>query len=240
MKTSLLDSSMVNVMRIEKGTSRDAAHLINPATPPCPPAVTEKLQKKEILRLWAVGNLGILEKPLLAFFCSSRCPGQVILRIYDLARRLRDAGIAVISGFHSAMEKECLYLLLRGDQPVVICPGRGIDGMRLPVAWRKEISGNRLLLLSPFEPRLRRPTQALTEIRNRFVAAIADSILVAHAHPGSKTERLCLELLETGESLYSLGMTENNGLIEKGAIGIGVDELPDFFSQCSRNAQPTL
>jgi predicted Rossmann fold nucleotide-binding protein DprA/Smf involved in DNA uptake len=108
--------------------------------------------------------------------------------------------------------------------------------MRLPVEWRKGISGNRLLLVSPFHSRLRRPTQALTEIRNRFVAMIADSILVAHADPGSKTERLCLELLETGKSLYSLGMTENNGLIEKGAVGIGGKELPDFFSQCSKKS----
>lgn len=227
---------MVNVMQIEKKTSQTAALLINPATTTCSPALAGKLQNENIQRLWAVGNLGILENPLLAFFCSSKCPGQVILRIYDLARRLRDAGIVVMSGFHSAMEKECLYLLLRGDQPIVICPARGIAGMRLPVAWRKEISGNRLLLLSPFESELRRPTQALTEIRNRFVAMIVDSILVAHAYPGSKTERLCLGLLESGKRLYSLSMAENNGLIQKGAIGIGIKELPDFFSQCSWDA----
>ncbi len=50
--------------------------------------------------LWAIGDLDILSNPLIAFFCSSRCPGQVILRVYDLARSLRDAGITVISGFH--------------------------------------------------------------------------------------------------------------------------------------------
>jgi hypothetical protein len=34
------------------------------------------------------------------------------------------------------MEKECLELLLRGMQSVVICPARGIERMRLPSAWR--------------------------------------------------------------------------------------------------------
>ena len=154
------------------------------------------------------------------------CPGRVILRVYDLARSFRDAGMTVISGFHSPMEKECLEFLLRGDQPVVICPARGIDGMRLPMQWRKGISENRLLLLSPFEPGLRRPTQALTVIRNRFVAMIADSIMVAYANPRSKTEQLCLELLETGQCLYTLDMTENIELMENGAIGIRVGELP--------------
>ncbi|MGO9019195.1 MAG: DNA-processing protein DprA [Syntrophobacteraceae bacterium] len=222
MKTLPFVSSMVDIMRI------------NPAASPWPPAFTEKLQKKEIQRLWAIGDLGILENPLLAFFCSSKCPGQVILRVYDLARSFRDAGVTVISGFHSPMEKECFEFLLRGDQPIVICPARGIDGMRLPMKWRKGISENRLLLLSPFEPRLRRPTQAMTEIRNRFVAMIADSIMVAYANAGSKTERLCMELLETEKCLYSLDVTENIGLKEKGAIGIGVGELPDFFARCPK------
>lgn len=201
---------------------------------PLPAVLKGKLADGGFQQIWAIGDLHILENPLVAFFCSSKCPGQVILRIYDLARSFRDAGVTVISGFHSPMEKECFEFLLRGEQPIVICPARGIDGMRLPMKWRNGISENRLLLLSPFEPRLRRPTQALTEIRNRFVGMIADSILVAHANPGSKTELLCLELLEAGKSLYSIGMTENNGLIEKGATGIGVEELPDFFSQCSR------
>ncbi len=58
-------------------------------------------------RIWAIGNLAILEKRSLGFFCSTHCPGEVILRTYDVARALRDAGVTVISGFHSPMEKEC-------------------------------------------------------------------------------------------------------------------------------------
>ena len=49
---------------------------------------------------------------------------------------LRDAKIAVISGFHSPLEKDCLELLLRGDQLIVICPARNIENMRMPAAWR--------------------------------------------------------------------------------------------------------
>lgn len=47
---------------------------------------------------------------------------------YDLAAAPRDAGIPVISGFHTSVEKDCLDFLLKGRQPVVVVPARsGID-----------------------------------------------------------------------------------------------------------------
>lgn len=58
----------------------------------------------------ALGNLDILHRPKLALFCSIKCPGRLILRTYDLAQALRDAGEVVIGGFHSPMERECLAL----------------------------------------------------------------------------------------------------------------------------------
>jgi predicted Rossmann fold nucleotide-binding protein DprA/Smf involved in DNA uptake len=176
-------------------------------------------------RLRVLGNPKILKNPLLGFFCSAKCPGQVILRVYDLARALRDSGIAVISGFHSSMEKECLDLLLRGDQPVVICPGRSIDDMRLPSVWRKPVSEHRLLLLSSFEHGERRATRALAEKRNQLVAAVADSILVAHANAGGKTEKLIMEQLALGKRVYTLDLKENSNLIGSGATPTSVEEL---------------
>src|SRR5579883_2805938 len=82
----------------------------------------------------AIGSVTLLRSSLLALFCSIRCPGKLILETYDLARALRDASVPVISGFHTPMEKECLDLLLRGNQPVVMCPARSIEGIRPPVA----------------------------------------------------------------------------------------------------------
>lgn len=78
-----------------------------------------------------LGNVRLLEDPLAALFRSSRCPGDVVLKVYDFARTLRDA---IIGGFQTPMEKECLRLLLRGSQPVVVCPARGIGRIRIPRA----------------------------------------------------------------------------------------------------------
>ncbi|MHC1729753.1 MAG: DNA-processing protein DprA [Syntrophobacteraceae bacterium] len=198
--------------------------LLNPL--PSPPIFKKRVLSGGFQKLWAIGDLHILSNPLVAFFCSSKCPGQVILRVYDLARSLRDAGITVISGFHSSMERECLEFLIRGDQPIVICPARGIDGMRLPSKWQKAISGKRLLLLSPFDPNHRRSTNALPETRNRFAADLADSVLVAHAAEGGKLEKLCLVLMVQGKAVNTLDVGENVSLIKKGA---GVH--PDSFGK---------
>ena len=47
-------------------------------------------------QIWAIGNLEILNKKLLGFFCSVKCPGGIILKTYDLARSFRDDGIPLI------------------------------------------------------------------------------------------------------------------------------------------------
>ncbi len=96
------------------------------------PALARAPHDLEQRTLWAIGDAQILNVGLLALFCSVRCPGDLILKTYDLARTLRDAGVPVIGGFHSPMEKECLRLLLRGQQPVVVCPARNIENMRVP------------------------------------------------------------------------------------------------------------
>ena len=70
----------------------------------------------------AQGSLGVLAGTLIGFFCSVRCPGDIILKTYDLARALRRADARIIGGFQAAIEKEFLDILLRGTASVVICP----------------------------------------------------------------------------------------------------------------------
>ena len=100
---------------------------------------------------------------------------------------MRDAGVAVIGGFQTPMEKECLRLLLRGNQPVVICPARSIENMRIPRDWQPALEEERLLVLSPFPSHQRRPTVETAEQRNELGVSLAAQVFIAHATPGSKT-----------------------------------------------------
>jgi L-ribulose-5-phosphate 3-epimerase len=62
------------------------------------------------------------------------------------------------AAFIRRLKKECLRLLLRGKQPIIICPARSLDGMRIPREWREPIEQGRLLLLSCFAKQYRRAT----------------------------------------------------------------------------------
>ena len=163
------------------------------------------------------GNLRLLDEPLTALFCSNRCPGDLILKTYDLARAMRDAGVPVIGGFQTPMERECLRLLLRGKQPIVVCPARGIDNMRLPRDWRPALEDGRLLVLSPFPATARRATGELAAQRNDLVADLAQRVFIAHAAPGSKTEAFAHKLAATGKPLLTLDSPANANLVEMGA-----------------------
>ena len=172
------------------------------------------------------GNPRLLEERLTAVFCSQRCPGDLILKTYDLARSLRDSRTPVIGGFQTPMEKECLRLLLRGQQPVVICLARSIENMRIPADWRPALNGGRLLILSPFPSRQRRPTAETAELRNGLVATLADRVLIAHAAPGSKTEAFARSLAAAGKPLLTLDSPANANL-----VGLGAEVVDSCFQR---------
>lgn len=153
---------------------------------------------------WSIGNFEILKDHKLAIFCSTRCPGSTILRIYDVAQKLRAENRTVIGGFHTPIEKECLRIFLKGTQNIIICPARGLGKMRIPQEWRKSLDAGRLLILSPFAPTLSRSTVDSGQRRNHFVADLGDEIFIAYAAPGSKTELFAKALKGQDKSILLL------------------------------------
>ena len=157
--------------------------------PRYPAFLRERLGASNPPELTALGNLDLLPLPKTALFCSTRCPGNVILPTYDQAAKWRDAGRCVIGGFHSPVEKECLCILLRGDAPVILCPARGML-KRLPAQWAIAVAGGQMLILSCFPVAVNRVTAELADRRNEFVAALAGEVFIAHATPGGHLESL--------------------------------------------------
>lgn len=178
-----------------------------------------------------LGNASILDQPTLALSCSAICVSGLILPAYDLASSLRDEKYAVISGFHTLVERDCLHFLLKGTQPVVICPARGIEGMRVPKEWKEPLASGRLLVISRIPGHERRVTAALAAERNRFVAELCSAALVIHARPGSRTEQWCRDVLALGKPLWTLDTSENAHLVALGARPFQVEQLPSFFER---------
>ena len=179
-------------------------------------------------RIWSIGSLDIFGRQMLGLFCSVKCPGDLILRTYDLARALRDAGVPVISGFHSPIEKDCLDLLLRGSQPVVICPARSIENMRLGKDLKTGVEKGRVLVLSPFDRKIKRSTAESSQLRNQFVGALAAAVFVAYAEGGGKTEELCIEILHSGKLLYTFESQYNKVIVDKGASPVNTKTITQW------------
>ena len=186
-----------------------------------------------MVALWGARDIWFKRKgALLAVLCSARAPASILLQMHDLAQQWRTHRVTIISGFHSPVERECLAVLLRGPQPLILCPARGIARMRLKREYKEPMAAGRLLLMSPFGDNVRRMTVDTALIRNRFVAALADTLLIAHAEPQSRTELLAQEVIRWGKPLYTIDNPANDNLVALGVSRYSSVGMPTVSPGC--------
>jgi predicted Rossmann fold nucleotide-binding protein DprA/Smf involved in DNA uptake len=171
-----------------------------------------------------IGNAALLDCRSIALICSVKCPGSVILQTYELVKAIRVESVAVISGFHSPMERECLNILLRGTCGIVVCPARSLP-KRIPAAYRLALKGGRMLMLSPFDKKQTRATRETSAERNRLVASLADVVFVPYAAEGGKTEALCREIIAAGSRVLTFAGEHSANLRSLGAECVGSDGM---------------
>jgi predicted Rossmann fold nucleotide-binding protein DprA/Smf involved in DNA uptake len=97
--------------------------------------------------------------------------------------------------------------------------------MRIPVAYRKPLETGRLLLASIFPSKLKRPTAQTASERNRFVAALAEKVLIIHAEPNSRLITLSQEARSWGKTIYTLVDPANEHLVSLGVKAISIEEI---------------
>ena len=182
-----------------------------------PTVLLDRLGEASPSCLYVMGDTAILRNRLLGLVCSIQCPGSSVIKTLDAIRTLRDAGVAVIGGFHSPMEKECLDILLRGNQPVILCAARGLPGLRIGQTPRRAVKSGRLLILSPFAENIRRTTAVQAVRRNDLVAALAEAVWVPHAAPGGKTWATVRSVLRRQQPVFAFATEDNDDLLEAGA-----------------------
>ena len=174
----------------------------------------------------------------VAWLCSTRCPGTVIVHGLEVAIALKNAPVTIVSGFQSPLEKESLKFLLKGSVRLVVCPARSAVGMRIPAEYKKPMAEGRLTIRSFIDenqsadgersiaadsepsPRRRslpkRPTTDLAEQRNRFACSISDAVLILHASAGGKIDRLAEWCVRAEKPLYTLDDPANAHLLKRG------------------------
>lgn len=126
-------------------------------------------------------------------------------------------------GFHTPLEKDCLDILLKGDQHVTICPARSGASVKtlykgkLWQAVKQGMADGRVTLESPFPDTVKRATKKTAIIRNTWMVERAAAVLILHATPGGETERMAKLAVELGKPLATLDHPANQHLINLGA-----------------------
>jgi hypothetical protein len=77
----------------------------------------------------------------------------------------------------------------------------------------------------------KRPTTDLAEQRNRFACTISDAVLILHASPGGKLERLAAELISSGKPVWTLQDSANDDLVRLGANRLNPNHALDIITQ---------
>jgi len=210
------------------------AQRIEPGDINYPPLLLERLTDAAPQNLYALGDPNILRNQLLGLICSIQCPGSIVIKTFDVICGLRDEKVVMIGGFHSPMERECLDLLLRGVQPVILCPAKSLRNLRMGKAARKALSDGRLLVLSFFGDEVRRSTAFQGILRNDMVAALAEATLVPHASENGKTWTTVRRALGYGQKVFTFEDEANTDLIASGAKACRSNHLDDLVDEIRR------
>jgi len=138
------------------------------------------------------GNIAILGLYKTAFLCSQKCPADVVLKSYDWAKEQRKQGNCIICGNHSQIEKDVFEILLKGKQALILVLARGMK-TRWGTEIEKAVKSNRLLIISPFEKKVKRITRKTAKKRNERILKICDRIIVGYKTKNGQLEELLNE-----------------------------------------------
>lgn len=148
--------------------------------------------KNNIVDLKFLGNKEILKHYKIGFLCSRKVPADIILKTYDWAKERREKGSCIVSGFHSQLEKDVFKILIKGRQPIILVLARGMM-KRWPKFLNTAVEQNRLLIISPFNDKIKRINHDLAMKRNEIIFQLSDEICV----PYFSKESMIAKLLNT-------------------------------------------
>lgn len=123
------------------------------------------------------GNKELLKQKKVGFLASRKISSLSILPTLDWATEIsKREDIAVVSGFHSKMERNVLEILLKGQCGIIIVLARGMY-RKLPKQYEEAMSQNRLLIISNEKDNVKRVSEQTAHKRNEYVREIADEMM---------------------------------------------------------------
>ena len=123
-----------------------------------------------------LGNKELLKMKKVGFLASRMISTLSILPTLDWAMRVcKQKDIAIVSGFHSKMERDVLKILLQGECGIIVVLARGMY-RNLPKQYEVAMLQNRLLIISHEKESVTRVSEATAHKRNDYVREIVDEM----------------------------------------------------------------
>lgn len=132
-----------------------------------------------------LGNISLLERTKIGYFASGTIATLSVLPTLDWATEIakRD-DVAIVSGFHSKMEREILDFLLKGKCGIIKVLARSIY-KNIPPVFADAYNDERILFISPYKTSATRVSRLLCQKRNEYIASICDKLVFSSLSPES-------------------------------------------------------
>jgi len=123
-----------------------------------------------------LGNNALLNVQKVGFLASRKISTLSVLPALDWAMQVcKQKDIAIVSGFHSLMERNVLKILLQGQCGIIIVLARGMY-RKLPKQYEEAMNQNRLLIISYEKETITRASETTAHNRNERVRELADEM----------------------------------------------------------------
>lgn len=125
----------------------------------------------------SLGNILLLERKKIGFLASSKIASLSVLPTLDWAIEIaKREDVAIVSGFHSKMEREVLEILLKGRCGMICVLARPIYKV-IPDKFREAFAQDRVLFISRNNSKSRMASRYLCQKRSEYIATISDELV---------------------------------------------------------------
>ncbi len=139
-----------------------------------------------------LGNISLLDRRKIGYFASGTIAYLSVLPTLDWATEVaRREDVAVVSGFHSKMEREVLDFLIRGKCGIICVLARSIY-KKIPEKYREAYNAGRVLFIAPFKTSATMTSRLLCQRRNEYAASISDELVLSSLTPNSSLYHMSL------------------------------------------------
>ena len=123
-----------------------------------------------------LGNKVLLKKRKVGFLASREISTLSVLPTLDWAMQMsKQEETAIVSGFHSRMEKDVLKILLQGKCGIIIVLARRMY-RKIPLEYTEALLQQRILFISFEKDSVTRVSEISAHRRNEYVKSLADEM----------------------------------------------------------------